>query len=237
MKKILLCICVYLFFSGSTFAATRSSQKIPGITCGLAGEITDNKDSCCYVQATTLPRPPSWVQAVPLLGHHARIWREQVEQMEEIQREVGDYPCYVGEASLPTDLSNPNCKCINPSASASATVRQFCTKYIKSGSEVVKCIDCANRGIYTGMGCIPLSISDFIGKFILGWGIGFAGGIALLCIIYSAFRMQTSMGNPEIVKKAQENLTACITGLILIIFSVFILRLIGVSILRIPFLN
>jgi len=65
-------------------------------------------------------------------------------------------------------------------------------------------------------------------------GIGLAGLIALLCIIYAAFMIQISSGNPERIKKAQELLTSCIMGLMLIIFSVFILRLIGVDILKIP---
>ena len=49
--------------------------------------------------------------------------------------------------------------------------------------------------------------------------------------------MQTSQGNPEKLKKAQEMLTSCIMGLMLIIFSVLILRLIGVDILKIPGFN
>ena len=38
----------------------------------------------------------------------------------------------------------------------------------------------------------------------------------------------------EKIKKAQDLLTSCIMGLMLIIFAVFILRLVGVNILRIP---
>ena len=37
-----------------------------------------------------------------------------------------------------------------------------------------------------------------------------------------------------LLKKAQELITSCIMGLMLIIFSIFILRLIGVDILKIP---
>ena len=79
-----------------------------------------------------------------------------------------------------------------------------------------------------------LESKRFIEETIFGLGIGLAGMVSLLCIIYAAFTMQSSQGNPEKIKKAQELLTSCIMGLILIIFSVFILRLIGVSILRIP---
>jgi hypothetical protein len=65
------------------------------------------------------------------------------------------------------------------------------------------------------------------------FGVGLAGIAAFLCIIYAAFILQTSRGNPERIKKAREYLTNCIIGLLIIIFAVFVLRLIGVDILQI----
>jgi len=44
----------------------------------------------------------------------------------------------------------------------------------------------------------------------------------------------SSYGTPEKIQAAKELLTASFGGLLLIIFSVYILQLIGVSILRIP---
>ncbi|OGK18099.1 hypothetical protein A2866_03150 [Candidatus Roizmanbacteria bacterium RIFCSPHIGHO2_01_FULL_39_8] len=89
-------------------------------------------------------------------------------------------------------------------------------------------------GIWTSLGCIESTLSSFISKTVMSLGVSLAGIFALLCIIYSAFQLQTSQGNPEKIKKAQELLTSCIMGLMLIIFSIFILRLIGVDILKIP---
>jgi hypothetical protein len=43
-----------------------------------------------------------------------------------------------------------------------------------------------------------------------------------------------SQGNPEQVKGAREQLTAAIIGLLFIIFSLVILQIIGVNILKIP---
>jgi hypothetical protein len=88
-------------------------------------------------------------------------------------------------------------------------------------------------GILTAVGCIPGNLGAFISK-ILSIGIGLGGLISLFCIISAAFAIQTSQGNPEKIKKAKDNLTTCIIGLILIIFAIFILRFIGVAILQLP---
>lgn len=89
-------------------------------------------------------------------------------------------------------------------------------------------------GIDTAIGCIRVdSIEAFINSF-LTWAIGIGGGVAFLLIVYSGFMIMTSSGNPEKLKAGQELLTSAIAGLIMLIFSVFILRVIGVDILKIP---
>ena len=90
------------------------------------------------------------------------------------------------------------------------------------------------QGIDTAIGCIPITDTNLFIGFILRWAIGIGGGIAFLLIVYSAFMIMTSQGNPERLKAGQELLTSAIAGLIMLIFSVFILELIGVKILQIP---
>lgn len=97
------------------------------------------------------------------------------------------------------------------------------------------------QGIDTAIGCIPLVSGTsqdpnenlFLG-FLLRWAIGIAGGIAFILIIYASFTIMSSSGEPTKLKAGQEMLTSAISGLILLIFSVFILRLIGISILNLP---
>ncbi|MBI2641341.1 hypothetical protein HYW87_01980 [Candidatus Roizmanbacteria bacterium] len=137
-------------------------------------------------------------------------------------------PCAEGEASNPKDLAN--CVCVKPD---DFNVARLC-QGIKSDNEIKECVSCSSHGVWTALGCIDFNLSVAIKDRVFGLGIGIAGIIALLCIIYAAFTLQTSRGNPEKLKRAQEMLTSCIMGLMLIIFSVFILRLIGVDILRIP---
>lgn len=93
------------------------------------------------------------------------------------------------------------------------------------------------KGIDTAIGCIPVEDTDAFIGFILRWAIGIGGGIAFLLIIFAGFQIMTSAGNPERLQGGRELLTSAIAGLILLVFSVFILRIIGVDILKLPGLN
>lgn len=96
--------------------------------------------------------------------------------------------------------------------------------------------DCGPNGtgtkLKTAIGCIPvLDTKEAFLSFVLKWAVGVGGGIAFLLIIYAGFIIMTSAGNPERLKAGQELLTSAISGLILLIFSVVILKIIGVDIL------
>jgi hypothetical protein len=101
----------------------------------------------------------------------------------------------------------------------------------KKGIEKVLCDD--GVSIDTAIGCIPIGDTNALIGFILSWAIGIGGGIAFLLIIFAAFQIMTSSGNPDRLKAGQELMTSAIAGLILLIFSTFILRIIGVNILGI----
>lgn len=93
---------------------------------------------------------------------------------------------------------------------------------------------CGNgKSINTAIGCIDPSGSGIFQSFF-AIGSGIAGGIAFLLIILGGFQMMTSAGNPEQLNAGKELVTSAVAGLLLIIFSVFILRIIGVDILGIP---
>lgn len=86
-------------------------------------------------------------------------------------------------------------------------------------------------GIDTAIGCIPVSDTNQFMGWILGWAVGVGGGIAFLLIVYASFMIMTSQGDPTRLKAGQELLTSAISGLIMLIFSVFILKFIGIDIL------
>ncbi|MFC1649624.1 hypothetical protein ACFL2C_02870 [Patescibacteria group bacterium] len=88
--------------------------------------------------------------------------------------------------------------------------------------------------LYTAIGCVPI---DDIHRFvlvILPVSLSLAGGVAILLIIFASYMIKTSAGDPRRLQSAKELLTAAMAGLILVILSIFILRVVSVDILRIP---
>jgi hypothetical protein len=97
-----------------------------------------------------------------------------------------------------------------------------------------KCTVSGSQGINTAIGCIPVNDATRFAGFIVRFGIGIGGGVSFLLILYSSLQIITSRGDTERLKLGKDLLTASIGGLILIIFSIFILEFIGVRILRLP---
>ena len=113
-------------------------------------------------------------------------------------------------------------------------------KFRGNQADIDTCQKCGNGttlgtpGLLTGIGCVPLELGKFVGIFVLQIGIGFAGVAAFAVFVVSAIQMQLSGGDPKRIQSAQQQMTSAIAGLVLIIFSVFILRFIGITILQIP---
>lgn len=94
---------------------------------------------------------------------------------------------------------------------------------------IVKCTE-----VDTGLGfAIATDPSGFV-KTFFGIILSLSGGIALLLIIISGYQLMFSQGNPEKTQGAKETLTSTIVGLLFIIFSLVILQVVGVDILKIP---
>lgn len=227
-----------LFFPVLSFAQSPTySVTLPGVNCGVAEDA--QKNQCCNIFYPTLnipPQMPSIVSVLPFLQGGLDLlnkffYQSLVNSVSQIST-----PCISGVPSG-NDYASPSCKCINPitpSPGYLKVMNEFCQRQARL-TDRNACLACANDGgIYSGIGCVKTDVRKFVEETVFGLGIGLAGGFSLLCIIYAAFMMQSSQGNPEKLKKAQEMITSCIMGLMLIIFSVFVLRLIGVNILRIP---
>lgn len=101
--------------------------------------------------------------------------------------------------------------------------------------QYISCLACAKYGGFpSALGCMPMDkVERFLAEGVLGVGITFAGALSILCIIYGAIQFQLSGGESAKVQKAQKLITQCIIGLLIIIFSMFLLRFVGVNLLRI----
>jgi hypothetical protein len=88
----------------------------------------------------------------------------------------------------------------------------------------------------TALGCIPVRVDQFM-TWLLPYIFGIAGGISFLLMVYGFILMSTSGGDPKAVQGARETVTSAITGLLVSIFALFILRLLAVNILHIPGIN
>ena len=93
-----------------------------------------------------------------------------------------------------------------------------------------------SNSVNTALGCVPVEYMPFT-AWLLTWVFGVAGGIAFLLTAYVFILMATSSGDPKAVQGAQETVTSAITGLLISIFALFLLRLIAVNILHIPGIN
>lgn len=93
---------------------------------------------------------------------------------------------------------------------------------------------CGTNGISTAIGCLPTGDKNAFLAFILRWALGISGGTSFILIIYSGFTIMTAGGDKRKLQAGKELLTAAVSGLLLIIFSVFILDFIGIRILKIP---
>ena len=86
---------------------------------------------------------------------------------------------------------------------------------------------------WTVLGCIPSSPGGFT-QTILKTAVTMIGGVAFLALLYGGFLLLTSSGDVRKINKGKTIVASAIVGLLMILFSVFILRTIGYEILRIP---
>jgi hypothetical protein len=93
--------------------------------------------------------------------------------------------------------------------------------------------NCSGTSCDTAVGPIPINAGGFVQK-LFAIVLSISGGIAVLLIILSGYKLMVSQGNPEKLQGAREQFTAAIVGLLFIILSLVILQIIGVDILKLP---
>ncbi len=94
--------------------------------------------------------------------------------------------------------------------------------------------ECGKEEIETAVGCINVSNPSSFITSILKIALGIGGGIAFFLMILGIFQIITSLGDPAKLNTGKELIWSAIAGLLMIIFSVFLLQFIGVQVLKLP---
>lgn len=153
--------------------------------------------------------------------------------------------CKSGSTSGGTDLpclgSTPyRCNYITPSntnASQCCSDAASCVAYkssqAQSGNIMYPTGSCGEGAIDTALGCIPYETKGFTSS-LLTFLAGTAGAIALVVMLIATIQIMTGGDNAEQVKKGKELFTGAVTGLLFIIFSVTLLKIIAGDIIKLP---
>ncbi len=201
---------------GSTACTCTQNTHAGGYTCGCGqgyNPVNAGDPDTCYCQPVTHLSP---TQAD--CGHIG----------QNCCKKVNSYSCYEGYQKDNSSFGSSLCSCVEEKPDP--------WQDIADNLVIAKCDVNGEEGIPTAIGCIPTTLKGF-SPWILRWFIGLSGGIAFLLIVYAAFQIISAAGNPQQVQAGQELLTSAITGLIFIIGSLFLLKLVGIEILAIPGLS
>ena len=92
---------------------------------------------------------------------------------------------------------------------------------------------CGPNETPTDLGCIKNDPLGFASS-LYSWGLGIIGGVAVLSIIYGAYLVLSSQGDPDKLTKGKSYIVYSIIGLILAVSGYAFYRIIGVDVIKIP---
>ena len=92
---------------------------------------------------------------------------------------------------------------------------------------------CGDQAIDTALGCLKVNTSGFTTQ-LLTFLAGIAGGVALVIMLGATIQIMTGGDNAEQVKKGKELFTGAVTGILFIVFSVTLLKIIAGDIIQLP---
>ncbi|MBP9702200.1 hypothetical protein KBD69_00790 [Candidatus Woesebacteria bacterium] len=102
-----------------------------------------------------------------------------------------------------------------------------------TGLAAFRPITCGEGSLATALGCLPYTYQPFV-TALLQFLIGISGAISLSVMLTGVFRLMTSSGDAKAIQSGRDLFSAGIAGLLLVIFSVSLLRLIAADILKLP---
>lgn len=92
---------------------------------------------------------------------------------------------------------------------------------------------CGPDKLKTAIGCVSTKPADLI-KDLITLSIGIGGVVALIRMILGSYQMIMSHGNKDSIKEGRDKFVSALIGLIFIILAVYLMELVGLSILALP---
>jgi len=89
---------------------------------------------------------------------------------------------------------------------------------------------------YTVFGCVSTTQSGFI-DFFANFLTSLVVGLAFLGILWGGLKVMTARGDREALEEGKRYIYGSIAGLLIVFFATFIVKTIGIQILKIPFLQ
>lgn len=216
------CICATTTITPYPTAA--ASTPTPGYaTCGSLGQ------SCCGIippLTCDYPYVPS-DPTVPL----SCVCQVAPTDSPLPDPNCGDWmePCCTGTAEITLGYQ---CDPSNDLVTSDVEGVCICVSVHAGESSDIFCPD--GVSIKTALGCIPVGSGTNFSAWILRLAIPAGGVVAFIVILIASLQLILSAGDPGKIQAAKGLLTAAISGLVLIILSIFILNLIGFKIFKIP---
>lgn len=220
------------------YTGTGTNGNIPDYCQGSPISITVGSGGNCSIDKTTANvgddikvTPSGLTGSNPIPVHLVGIFLTPVNHLGDLQPDgfnqfkaqnfkIPDTQAGGYQVLLNFDASNP----ANSTSCGALTIGE-------SGGQLTSGRNPCQGGIcITALGSIPTNLKEFSEK-ILSIATGVAGGIAFILMVTGAIRILTSQGDPKGVAGGREMLVAALAGLLFLIFSVLILRFIGINLL------
>lgn len=92
---------------------------------------------------------------------------------------------------------------------------------------------CGPESLSTALGCLPYTREAFVAA-LLGFLVGIAGAIALVTMLIATIQIMTAGDDSKKLQSGRDLFFSAVAGLLFLIFSVSLLRLIAGDIIKIP---